>query len=427
MSATMNTNTNVATVAAATSPSKSSNAAPRRASPPASDSKPNFTNVDDLVIKTNERVRWTEELHEIFVKAALKLGPKAVPSRILAEMNCKQLTRDQVASHLQNYRSILFPNAAGASASGASTGNKKAGSASPPSGSKSGAKRKSPDTTEASPSTGGSSAANLPKGVGYVPKSKKKRTAQTTSTVAVQAPEAPKSSSPASGTGVSQQQQQQQAMPDFVASFFLNEELASFGSGAGSCALAGSCDHSMLLQAVPEGRLAFAGRPAFGDDSNTASVGSPGDIQIHEEPPRQPNGLLLSGEMPAFIVTSADSSPASSPSPTPSPSPSPDPSDFLEFGSGDGAVPKLTIDFLSLDAPSDFQASQFQSDPNSSFSAFEELFANLNNSSSLELDVGNDVDVGNWSLLLTTPSQRGAPKDSGCWCCPTTINPPIEL
>lgn len=71
----------------------------------------NTTNVDDLVIRTNERVRWTEELHEIFVKAALKLGPKAVPSRILAEMNCTALTRDQVASHLQNYRAILFPPA----------------------------------------------------------------------------------------------------------------------------------------------------------------------------------------------------------------------------------------------------------------------------------------------------------------------------
>lgn len=65
-------------------------------------------NADELVIKTNERVRWTEELHEIFVAAALKLGPKAVPSKVLAEMKCTVLTRDQVASHLQNYRPILF-------------------------------------------------------------------------------------------------------------------------------------------------------------------------------------------------------------------------------------------------------------------------------------------------------------------------------
>ncbi|XP_061337195.1 two-component response regulator ARR10-like [Gastrolobium bilobum] len=52
------------------------------------------------------RVIWTEELHHSFVAAVIKLGvDKAVPRKILELMNVeKQLTRENVASHLQRYR-----------------------------------------------------------------------------------------------------------------------------------------------------------------------------------------------------------------------------------------------------------------------------------------------------------------------------------
>eukprot|EP01102_Stenamoeba_stenopodia_P008416 TRINITY_DN2419_c0_g5_i1.p1 TRINITY_DN2419_c0_g5~~TRINITY_DN2419_c0_g5_i1.p1 ORF type:complete len:305 (+),score=51.39 TRINITY_DN2419_c0_g5_i1:124-915(+) len=59
--------------------------------------------------KDMKRIKWTEDLHLHFLKAVEKLGPKAVPSRILHHMGAKAagLTRNQIASHLQKYRTDL--------------------------------------------------------------------------------------------------------------------------------------------------------------------------------------------------------------------------------------------------------------------------------------------------------------------------------
>ncbi|CAN1230312.1 Transcription activator GLK1 [Linum perenne] len=54
----------------------------------------------------NNQVDWTPELHRRFVAAVEQLGvDKAVPSRILELMGIHCLTRHNVASHLQKYRS----------------------------------------------------------------------------------------------------------------------------------------------------------------------------------------------------------------------------------------------------------------------------------------------------------------------------------
>ncbi|KAL9252122.1 Transcription activator GLK1-like protein [Drosera capensis] len=56
--------------------------------------------------KRKVKVDWTPELHRRFVEAVEKLGvDKAVPSRILEMMGIDCLTRHNVASHLQKYRS----------------------------------------------------------------------------------------------------------------------------------------------------------------------------------------------------------------------------------------------------------------------------------------------------------------------------------
>ncbi|KAL1199610.1 Transcription activator GLK2 [Cardamine amara subsp. amara] len=61
---------------------------------------------DDHDIKKKPKVDWTPDLHRKFVQAVEQLGvDKAVPSRILEIMNVKSLTRHNVASHLQKYRS----------------------------------------------------------------------------------------------------------------------------------------------------------------------------------------------------------------------------------------------------------------------------------------------------------------------------------
>ncbi|CAH8278416.1 unnamed protein product [Arabidopsis lyrata] len=61
---------------------------------------------NDNDIKKKPKVDWTPELHRKFVQAVEQLGvDKAVPSRILEIMNVKSLTRHNVASHLQKYRS----------------------------------------------------------------------------------------------------------------------------------------------------------------------------------------------------------------------------------------------------------------------------------------------------------------------------------
>lgn len=56
--------------------------------------------------KRKVKVDWTPELHRRFVQAVEQLGiDKAVPSRILEIMGIKCLTRHNIASHLQKYRS----------------------------------------------------------------------------------------------------------------------------------------------------------------------------------------------------------------------------------------------------------------------------------------------------------------------------------
>ncbi|KAJ3694490.1 hypothetical protein LUZ60_009970 [Juncus effusus] len=59
-----------------------------------------------LQAKRKFKVDWTPELHRRFVQAVDQLGlDKAVPSRILELMGTDCLTRHNVASHLQKYRS----------------------------------------------------------------------------------------------------------------------------------------------------------------------------------------------------------------------------------------------------------------------------------------------------------------------------------
>ncbi|EPS71493.1 hypothetical protein M569_03265, partial [Genlisea aurea] len=56
--------------------------------------------------KKKAKVDWTPELHRRFVQAVEQLGlDKAVPSKILEIMGIDCLTRHNVASHLQKYRS----------------------------------------------------------------------------------------------------------------------------------------------------------------------------------------------------------------------------------------------------------------------------------------------------------------------------------
>ncbi|XP_031473216.1 probable transcription factor GLK1 [Nymphaea colorata] len=56
--------------------------------------------------KRKVKVDWTPELHRRFVQAVEQLGvDKAVPSRILELMGIDSLTRHNIASHLQKYRS----------------------------------------------------------------------------------------------------------------------------------------------------------------------------------------------------------------------------------------------------------------------------------------------------------------------------------
>ncbi|XP_059449006.1 transcription repressor KAN1-like [Corylus avellana] len=54
------------------------------------------------------RLRWTPELHELFVQAVESLGgkQKATPKRILQTMSIKELKISHIKSHLQMYRSM---------------------------------------------------------------------------------------------------------------------------------------------------------------------------------------------------------------------------------------------------------------------------------------------------------------------------------
>ena len=64
------------------------------------------THVKNSHGKRKVKVDWTPELHRRFVQAVEQLGvDKAVPSRILEIMGIDCLTRHNIASHLQKYRS----------------------------------------------------------------------------------------------------------------------------------------------------------------------------------------------------------------------------------------------------------------------------------------------------------------------------------
>ncbi|XP_062153322.1 myb-related protein 2-like isoform X2 [Alnus glutinosa] len=54
------------------------------------------------------RLRWTPELHELFVQAVEGLGgkDKATPKRILQTMSVRELKISHIKSHLQMYRSM---------------------------------------------------------------------------------------------------------------------------------------------------------------------------------------------------------------------------------------------------------------------------------------------------------------------------------
>ena len=63
---------------------------------------------DKGVEKKKPRVVWTPDLHKRFVNAVNEIGlERAVPKRILDLMGVQNLTRENVASHLQKYRLYL--------------------------------------------------------------------------------------------------------------------------------------------------------------------------------------------------------------------------------------------------------------------------------------------------------------------------------
>uniref|UniRef100_A0A0E0M8E4 Ehd1 n=1 Tax=Oryza punctata TaxID=4537 RepID=A0A0E0M8E4_ORYPU len=64
-----------------------------------------ITDIRDL---RKSRLTWTSQLHRQFISAVNHLGEdKAVPKKILGIMKVKHLTREQVASHLQKYRTHM--------------------------------------------------------------------------------------------------------------------------------------------------------------------------------------------------------------------------------------------------------------------------------------------------------------------------------
>ena len=62
---------------------------------------------EKLKITPSKRIVWNEQIQNRFVVVLEKLGKNSVPSVILNHMNVEGLTRDQVSSHLQKYRSKL--------------------------------------------------------------------------------------------------------------------------------------------------------------------------------------------------------------------------------------------------------------------------------------------------------------------------------
>jgi len=66
------------------------------------------SNENDSSSQKKPRVVWSVELHRKFVAAVNQLGiDKAVPKKILDLMNVENITRENVASHLQKYRLYL--------------------------------------------------------------------------------------------------------------------------------------------------------------------------------------------------------------------------------------------------------------------------------------------------------------------------------
>ncbi|XP_061373293.1 two-component response regulator ARR10-like [Gastrolobium bilobum] len=66
-------------------------------------------NKEHKAIQKKHRVIWTEELHQSFLAAVNQLGgvDKAVTKQVLQVMKVEELTRANVASHLQKYRKSL--------------------------------------------------------------------------------------------------------------------------------------------------------------------------------------------------------------------------------------------------------------------------------------------------------------------------------
>jgi SHAQKYF class myb-like DNA-binding protein len=54
--------------------------------------------------KSVNRLRWSKELHDLFLKALEDLGDQATPITIARVMNVPGITKDHVSSHLQRYR-----------------------------------------------------------------------------------------------------------------------------------------------------------------------------------------------------------------------------------------------------------------------------------------------------------------------------------
>ncbi|XP_062218405.1 two-component response regulator ORR24-like [Phragmites australis] len=72
------------------------------------DSDENSNENGDSSSQKKQRVVWSVELHRKFVAAVNQLGiDKAVPKKILDLMNVENITRENVASHLQKYRLYL--------------------------------------------------------------------------------------------------------------------------------------------------------------------------------------------------------------------------------------------------------------------------------------------------------------------------------
>ncbi|KMZ67656.1 hypothetical protein ZOSMA_25G00430 [Zostera marina] len=59
--------------------------------------------IDDIQGFKKSRLKWTKQLHRQFVKAISIIGID-IPRTILDVMQVRDLTKEQVASHLQKYR-----------------------------------------------------------------------------------------------------------------------------------------------------------------------------------------------------------------------------------------------------------------------------------------------------------------------------------